>query len=159
MCCSGFESISYGVYCLARHQLRVLQPSCKHVEYYFVVIFTMLTSAFSLSIFASTGHAIAGPARLSVAHHLQALSRKHTPSRLQLIHNAKCTSRLITLQLAKCAKCLVCRNSRAGQAAMQSPGMSRGSPESNALQHAVTSSQPEISSPPAQVSSTHHYSA
>ncbi|DBB07506.1 TPA: Iron-sulfur assembly protein 1 [Trebouxia sp. C0006] len=42
------------------------------------------------------------------------------------------------------------RNSRAGQTAMQSPGMSRGSPESDALQHAVTSSQPEISSPPAQ---------
>ena len=149
------------MYCLALHQLRILQPSCKHYECCFVATFAMFTSAISLSIFASTGHAMLElrNCQLPIAHHLQAPSRKHTPSRLHLKPNAKCTSRLSTLQLAKCARCLVCRNNRAGQAAMQSQGMSRGSPETNALQQAVASSQPEISSPPAQVSSTHHYSA
>ena len=44
-----------------------------------------------------------------------------------------------------------CRSNRAGQGAMQSQGMSRGSPAADALQRAVTASQPEISSPPAQV--------
>lgn len=46
------------MYCLALHQLRILQPSCKHYECCFVATFAMFTSAISLSIFASTGHAM-----------------------------------------------------------------------------------------------------
>ncbi len=123
------------------------------------LLVTMLTSAFLLSISCQHWSCYCWSCTTFNCASPKGTSHQYTRSRLQFIHSAKCTSRLNTLQLAKCAKCLIYRNSRAGQPAMQSPGMSRGSPESNALQHAVTSSQPEISSPPAQVSSTHHYSA
>ena len=44
-----------------------------------------------------------------------------------------------------------CRVNRSEQAQTQTQGMTKGSPDASALQHAVTSSQPEISSSPAQV--------
>ena len=63
---------------------------------------------------------------------------------------------LINLQAGICIPTYVmCRVSRGmqGQEQMQpqGQGMSRGSPAANSLQHAVSSSQPDISTPPIQV--------